>query len=71
MLKLCPLLDRLIQRTAEPRCGLADAAGVHAELFPDGRHRTLVVVNIGHAAPQGAWMDGLPRLDHDEVVTAV
>ena len=37
---------------------------------PGGAHRTLAVVNIGRPA-EGAWMDRLPRLDYDEVVTSV
>lgn len=47
-----------------------DAAGVDAEFFPDGKHRSLVVVNIGRPGPD-AWFDRLPRLEHDEVVTVV
>lgn len=47
-----------------------DAAGVDAEFFPDGKHRSLVVVNIGKPGPD-AWFDRLPRLEHDEVVTVV
>jgi 3-hydroxypropanoate dehydrogenase len=45
-----------------------DADGVAAEFFPDGRHRVLLVVNIGHPA-QSAFRPRLPRLDFDEVVT--
>ncbi len=52
---------------AGPMTGF-DAASVDAEFFPDGRHRTLVVINIGHPA-ENAWMDRLPRLDYDEVVS--
>lgn len=54
---------------AGPMTGF-DAAGVDREFFPDGVHRTLAVVNIGRPA-EGAWMDRLPRLDYDEVVTSV
>jgi 3-hydroxypropanoate dehydrogenase len=54
---------------AGPMAGF-DKAGVDAEFFPDGDVRSLVVVNIGHPAPD-AWQDRLPRLDHDEVVTTV
>ena len=54
---------------AGPMTGL-DAEGVDREFFPDGAHRTIAVVNIGRPA-QGAWMDRLPRLDYDEVVTSV
>jgi 3-hydroxypropanoate dehydrogenase len=54
---------------AGPMTGF-DAAGIDREFFPDGRHRTLVVVNIGRPGAN-AWFDRLPRLDYDEVVTAV
>jgi 3-hydroxypropanoate dehydrogenase len=54
---------------AGPMTGF-DAAGVDREFFPDGAHRTLAVVNIGKPGPQ-AWLDRLPRLDYDEVVTTV
>jgi 3-hydroxypropanoate dehydrogenase len=47
-----------------------DAAGVDAEFFPDGRYRSLLVVNIGIPGPD-AWFDRLPRLEHDEVVTVL
>lgn len=54
---------------AGPMTGF-DAEGIDREFFPDGRHRTLVVVNIGRPGAN-AWFDRLPRLDYDEVVTAV
>jgi 3-hydroxypropanoate dehydrogenase len=54
---------------AGPMTGF-EAAGVNAEFFPDGRHRSLVVVNIGHPG-ENAWHPRLPRLDYDEVVTTV
>lgn len=54
---------------AGPMTGL-DTAAVDREFFPDGRHRTLVVVNIGKPA-EGAWLDRLPRLAYDEVVSSV
>jgi 3-hydroxypropanoate dehydrogenase len=45
--------------------------GFHAdkvgeEFFPGGRHRALVVVNIGKPGPD-AWYDRLPRLSYDRV----
>jgi 3-hydroxypropanoate dehydrogenase len=52
---------------AGPMTGF-DAAGVDREFFPDGAHRAIAVVNIGRPA-EDAWMDRLPRLDFDEVVT--
>jgi nitroreductase len=54
---------------AGPMSGF-DPAGVDAEFFPDGRHRSLVVVNIGRPGPD-AWLERLPRLEHDEVVTVL
>jgi 3-hydroxypropanoate dehydrogenase len=54
---------------AGPMTGF-DAAAVDQEFFPDGRHRSLVVVNIGIPGPD-AWMGRLPRLEHDEVVTVL
>ena len=47
-----------------------DAEALNREFFPDGEHRVLAVVNIGQPA-EDAWMDRLPRLDYDEVVTTV
>ena len=54
---------------AGPMTGF-DAAGIDAEFFPDGDHRTLMVVNIGRTADDGQ-RPRLPRLDYDEVVTSV
>ena len=54
---------------AGPMTGF-DAAGVDAEFFPDGRHRSLIVVNIGHLGVD-AHFDRLPRLDFEDVVTTV
>ncbi len=47
-----------------------DAAGVDAEFFADGRLRSFLVVNIGKPGAD-AWMDRLPRLHHDDVVTSL
>ena len=47
-----------------------DAAGVDTEFFPDGRHKSLVVVNIGNPGPD-AWFERLPRLEHHEVITVL
>lgn len=44
-----------------------DKAAVDAEFFPDGRWRSILVVNIGHPG-ENPWFDRLPRLDHDEVL---
>jgi len=45
-----------------------DAAGIDAEFFPDGRWRSILVVNIGHPG-ENPWFDRLPRLDHPEVLS--
>lgn len=54
---------------AGPMTGF-DAAAVDKEFFPEGRHRTLVVVNIGRPGPD-AWFARSPRLDYHQVVTTV
>lgn len=52
---------------AGPMTGF-DADAVSRELFPDGEHRALAVVNIGRPGPD-AWAQRLPRLDYDDVVS--
>jgi 3-hydroxypropanoate dehydrogenase len=47
-----------------------DAAGLDAALFPDGKTRSIMVVNIGRPGPD-AWFDRLPRLAYDEAVRAI
>lgn len=54
---------------AGPMTGF-DAAAVDREFFPDGKHRSLVVVNLGHPG-KDAWFDRLPRLDYEDVYTTV
>ncbi|RLK62035.1 malonic semialdehyde reductase [Actinokineospora cianjurensis] len=54
---------------AGPMSGF-DAAGVDGEFFPDGRLRSLVVVNIGNPAEAGTFPRS-PRLDYDDVVLTV
>ncbi|MDQ2837625.1 MAG: malonic semialdehyde reductase [Actinomycetota bacterium] len=51
---------------AGPMAGF-DAAGIDAEFFPDGRWKSMLVVNIGHPGEE-PWFGRLPRLDHSEVV---
>jgi 3-hydroxypropanoate dehydrogenase len=51
---------------AGPMAGFRPA-GVDAEFFPDGRLRSLLVVNLGRPGPD-AWADRLPRLPADDVV---
>ena len=55
--------------SAGPMAGF-DPAGLDAEFFPDGRLRSLLVINIGHPGPH-AWVDRLPRLTHDDVVRTI
>jgi len=47
-----------------------DAAGLDAALWPDGGTRSIMVVNIGVPGPD-AWLERLPRLTYDEVVTTL
>jgi 3-hydroxypropanoate dehydrogenase len=54
---------------AGPMAGF-DGPGIDAEFFPGGTFRTVLVVNLGQPGPE-AWMDRLPRLDYDEVITTV
>lgn len=54
---------------AGPMVGF-DHEAVAREFLPDGRHAPLCVVNIGKPGPD-AWMGRLPRLEYDEVITAV
>lgn len=51
---------------AGPMSGF-DPAGVDAEFFPDGRYRSILVVNIGLPG-ENPWFGRLPRLSHDDVV---
>jgi 3-hydroxypropanoate dehydrogenase len=47
-----------------------DATGVDREFFPDGRLKTLLVVNIGKPGPD-AWRERLPRLSYEQAVSEV
>ncbi len=51
---------------AGPMAGF-DAAGVDADFFPDGRWRSILVVNIGHPGTD-PWFERLPRLDDEDTV---
>lgn len=57
---------RAVGLAAGPMLGF-DAAGIDAEFLSDSTWKTQLVVNIGHPGPD-AWLDRLPRLDHDDVV---
>lgn len=52
---------------AGPMAGF-DADAVTEEFLPGGRHRVLLVVNLGHPGPE-AWFPRLPRLDAEDVLT--
>ncbi len=54
---------------AGPMAGF-DAAGVDGEFFPDGRFKSILVVNIGHPG-ENPWFDRLPRLEHAAAVQYV
>ncbi|MEV6341863.1 malonic semialdehyde reductase [Actinoplanes sp. NPDC051851] len=60
------LAARSIGLFAGPMTGF-DKAGVDAEFFPDGRFRSLAVVNLGHPG-ENPWRDRLPRLSPDTAV---
>jgi 3-hydroxypropanoate dehydrogenase len=45
-----------------------DQDGLDKEFFPDGRFKSLLVVNIGHPG-DNPWYPRLPRLAHDDAVT--
>ena len=47
-----------------------DQAGLDSEFFPDGTHRTLLVMNLGYAT-DAAYRPRQSRLDYDEVVSTV
>lgn len=51
---------------AGPMAGF-DRSGVDAEFFPEGRFKSLLVVNLGHPGEK-AWFDRLPRLPHESAV---
>ncbi len=60
------LAVRAMGLAAGPMIGF-DADGVDAEFFPDGRCRSILVVNIGHPA-KDAWFDRLPRLGNEDAL---
>lgn len=47
-----------------------DAAALNEAFFPDCEHKVLAVLNIGKPGTD-AWMDRLPRLGYDEVVSTL
>ncbi len=61
------LAVRSLGLAAGPMAGF-DAAGIDAEFFPDGRFRSILVVNVGHPGAN-PWFDRLPRLDPADTVS--
>lgn len=60
------LAVRALGLAAGPMKGF-DPAGLDAEFFPDGRWRSILVVNIGHPGAD-AFRDRLPRLEESDVI---
>jgi len=60
------LAVRAVGLAAGPMAGF-DRAGVDDAFFPDGRFKSLLVVNIGHPG-DNPWFDRLPRLPHNTAV---
>jgi 3-hydroxypropanoate dehydrogenase len=54
---------------AGPMTGV-DLDGLTKEFFPEGDHQVLCVINIGKPG-KDAWFARSPRLDYDEVVSAL
>lgn len=54
---------------AGPMAGF-DTDAVSRDFFPDGRHRAVLVVNLGHPA-EDAYRPRQPRLDYADVVSTV
>jgi 3-hydroxypropanoate dehydrogenase len=50
--------------------GGVDTAGVDAEFFPDGRTRSVLVVNLGHPG-ENPWFGRNPRLPYAQAVRTV
>jgi nitroreductase len=60
---------RAVGLAAGPMTGF-DAEKLDAEFFPDQGLRSLVVVNVGRPGPD-AWRGRLPRLEYEQVYTAL
>jgi 3-hydroxypropanoate dehydrogenase len=61
------LLAVRAQGLAAGPMGGFDRDGLDAEFFPDGRWKSVLVVNIGHPGTD-PWFGRLPRLDHASVI---
>jgi 3-hydroxypropanoate dehydrogenase len=51
---------------AGPMAGF-DSQALDEDFFPDGRWKSILVVNIGYPG-EDPWFDRLPRLNHDDVI---
>jgi 3-hydroxypropanoate dehydrogenase len=51
---------------AGPMAGF-DGAGIDADFFPEGRWRSILVINIGHPGTS-PWLGRLPRLAREDVI---
>ena len=60
---------RALGFAAGPMLGF-DAAGIDQEFFADGRFKSILVVNVGKPG-ENAWMERLPRMDADQVITSI
>jgi 3-hydroxypropanoate dehydrogenase len=52
---------------AGPMAGF-DADAINAEFFPDGRHKAILVVNLGHPT-EDSFFPRQPRLEHSDVIS--
>lgn len=60
------LAVRAVGLAAGPMAGF-DKDTLDADFFPDGRFKSILVVNIGHPG-ENPWFDRLPRLDSGDTV---
>lgn len=60
------LAVRAVGLAAGPMAGF-DKDTLDADFFPDGRLKSILVVNIGHPGDD-PWFDRLPRLDSSETI---
>ncbi|MGB1675957.1 MAG: malonic semialdehyde reductase, partial [Miltoncostaeaceae bacterium] len=60
---------RAVGLAAGPMSGF-DYRAMDAEFFPDGRHSSVLAVNLGSPGPD-AWFPRLPRLDFAQAVTVL
>jgi hypothetical protein len=58
---------RARRRTRGRADGRFDSDGIDADFFPDGRWKSILVVNIGLPG-ENPWFGRLPRLSQDNVI---